>query len=444
MFIKNDVSEHRRYYNGKLAIVKSIDNNTITISTDKEDFELSKEIWKSVKYNYNSEDDRIEEEEIGSFTQYPLRLAWAVTIHKSQGLTFDKAIIDAGDSFASGQVYVALSRLTSTAGLVLFSKINPNSISTDARVLDFTRYNQVEIESLQPILAELQNDYLLQILVSNFSFERLISKLQAHAQSFATRSMIGQDEAQKLAVDIVCAVEELLKVGNKFCVQLNELLHQDKIDFDFIYQRIEAASSYFIAHLTNKVEIPLNSHYIETRKKTRVKKYLQELNALITLVSKQLKNIKTSLLIIEGLKKGIQSNELWTQINKKPEGYTKEILVKKEKLPTGSTQLLSYQMYKEGKTIEEIAKERGFVTSTIEGHLATFIVSGEIAINELVPDEKVKVISETILKSTEVPILSSSIKAILGDDYSYGEIKAVLSHLEYCKKEKMTLNKDMI
>ena len=84
---------------------------------------LEKETWRSIRYLYNQEKDKIEEDELGSFKQYPIRLAWAITIHKSQGLTFEKAIIDAGASFAPGQVYVALSRCTTLDGIVLQSRI---------------------------------------------------------------------------------------------------------------------------------------------------------------------------------------------------------------------------------------------------------------------------------------------------------------------------------
>ena len=138
MFIKNDSGESRKYYNGKIGTIHSIDEKGIQIKFPNEAtlLTLEKETWKNIRYHYHKEKDRIDEEELGTFTQYPIRLAWAITIHKSQGLTFDKAIIDAGASFAAGQVYVALSRLTSLSGLVLKSRIDPHCIHTDERVLE--------------------------------------------------------------------------------------------------------------------------------------------------------------------------------------------------------------------------------------------------------------------------------------------------------------------
>lgn len=141
MFIKNDSGNERRYYNGKLAIVKKVTNDEILVSFNngEEDLKMEKETWKNIRYSYNKENDHIEEEELGSFVQYPIRLAWAITIHKSQGLTFEKAVIDAGASFAAGQVYVALSRCTSLAGLVLHSRVSPGAIATDERVIAFAQ-----------------------------------------------------------------------------------------------------------------------------------------------------------------------------------------------------------------------------------------------------------------------------------------------------------------
>src|SRR4029077_2839555 len=104
---------------------------------------LEKETWKNIRYSFNREKGNVDEETLGSFTQYPLRLAWAITIHKSQGLTFDKAIIDAGASFAPGQVYVALSRCTSLQGMVLLSRLYPSAIATDKRVIAFAQKEAV-------------------------------------------------------------------------------------------------------------------------------------------------------------------------------------------------------------------------------------------------------------------------------------------------------------
>jgi ATP-dependent exoDNAse (exonuclease V) alpha subunit len=121
MFLKNDTSYEKRYYNGKIGKVTDIDDEQVEVLCpgETEPIVVEKAIWENTRYRLNEETNEITEEQIGRFIQYPLKLAWAITIHKSQGLTFEKAIIDAQQSFAHGQVYVALSRCKSFDGLVL-------------------------------------------------------------------------------------------------------------------------------------------------------------------------------------------------------------------------------------------------------------------------------------------------------------------------------------
>ncbi|HAQ71835.1 MAG TPA: helicase, partial [Flavobacteriales bacterium] len=140
MFIKNDSSEGK-YFNGKLATIKDLDGLSITVELhgEKEDFVLRQEKWENKKYTVDSKSKELEEEIVGSFMQFPIKLAWAITVHKSQGLTFDKAVIDVGKAFAPGQVYVALSRLRSLDGLILGTRIDPRVISSDAQVIDFSK-----------------------------------------------------------------------------------------------------------------------------------------------------------------------------------------------------------------------------------------------------------------------------------------------------------------
>jgi ATP-dependent exoDNAse (exonuclease V) alpha subunit len=138
MFVKNDTD--KRFYNGKIAKIKSIDEDKIIcLFSDDTEITVEKEIWSNVKYTWNETDKKIKEEVIGTFKQYPIKLAWAITVHKSQGLTFDKVIADLGSAFTFGQVYVALSRCTSYSGLILKTKIPMEAIKTDIRVLNFAK-----------------------------------------------------------------------------------------------------------------------------------------------------------------------------------------------------------------------------------------------------------------------------------------------------------------
>lgn len=161
MFIKNDVGELRRYFNGKIGTVTRIADKKIYVKPagEKEEIQVEREVWKNIRYALNPENGKIIEEETGSFSQYPLRLAWSITIHKSQGLTFEKAIIDAGSSFAPGQVYVALSRLTSLDGLILKTPIHESAILTDEKAAAYCN-KAGRYQHLEAILKEEQGNFL--------------------------------------------------------------------------------------------------------------------------------------------------------------------------------------------------------------------------------------------------------------------------------------------
>ncbi len=140
MFIRNDPEKHKKYFNGKIGKIKDLEDNTITvIFNDKSEVKVERTVWDNIQYTYNKKKMKIEEETIGTFEQFPLKLAWAITVHKSQGLTFKKVIADLSKAFAPGQVYVALSRCTSFKGLVLKTKLNSHAIKTDPRVLKFAK-----------------------------------------------------------------------------------------------------------------------------------------------------------------------------------------------------------------------------------------------------------------------------------------------------------------
>jgi hypothetical protein len=249
MFIKNDSEKIKRYFNGKIGIVTELDNEKIFVrcNDDPEAIEVGKEKWENIRYTLNKSTRQLDEEVLGSFTQYPLRLAWAITIHKSQGLTFEKLIIDAEESFAAGQVYVALSRCTTLGGVILQSRIKPAGMFTDIRILDFSKRNHSH-HVLEEELQNAKRSYQLSILLSLFDYQQLVEEtkviskyLHGHESSFAPDSLDWINELTKMA-------SELNLTAAKFQSQIKVLFAQegDPGMNDKLTERLKAGSHYFI------------------------------------------------------------------------------------------------------------------------------------------------------------------------------------------------------
>ncbi|HVM87338.1 MAG TPA: helix-turn-helix domain-containing protein [Puia sp.] len=437
MFIKNDKGEFRRYYNGKLATISKIDGGKIFVRfpNEEKEMEVEKETWKNIRYSYNKETDQIDEETLGTFKQYPIRLAWAITIHKSQGLTFEKAIIDAGDSFAPGQVYVALSRLTSLAGLVLYSRILPHAITTDERVLQFSKGKMKE-DVLQKELRQHQKVFISRSLIQSFNFEKLYEAFHEHVEGYEHRLIPGQHDALKWAKAIEDKLMKEHGIAVKFNRQLEKLLVDAADDnYDRLQNRVGAAVTHFKSVLEEITRSLLN-HINEVRIKQRVKKYLAELNELDILFKRKIKQLHHTAELADALAKGMDTPSLFKLIEnqKKLQPVVQEIEQQESSKPKkGETRHISLQLFKEGNKIPDIAKMRGLTVGTIEGHLISFIGTGEILIENILSKIKIENILKVILENPESA--STALKEKLGNDYSYNDIKAVLAWKELPAKK---------
>ncbi|MEO8583294.1 MAG: helix-turn-helix domain-containing protein [Flavitalea sp.] len=433
MFIKNDKGESRRYYNGKLAIISKVNTNTIHVKFPGEEgeMEIEKEVWKNIKYNYSREHNKIEEEEIGTYTQYPIRLAWAITIHKSQGLTFQKAIIDAGESFAPGQVYVALSRLVSLEGLILHSRIHKDSIQTNERVLEFTRLEKSQ-ETLQQELHADQKVFISKRLLQSFEWKGFANQVQEHYEEYERRQIPGKSESMDWAKKLLNEVLIQQELAEKFTKQLEQLLPTAFTDdYHLLHTRISAANGYFSKSLDNTLT-SLRTHIKEVAVKAKMKKYVKALNDLATIPQRKKNELEQAVMITSGLVKGEAAVEVLEKVEEhkkllKLGEEEKQIVDPVAKKPAkGETFKISLQLFKAGNDIATIAKLRSLAATTIESHLVKFITTGEVKIDELVPSEKM----EHILKLLNDPgiIGTGMIRSRLGDHYSYGEINAVINH----------------
>lgn len=439
MFIKNDKGEFRRYYNGKLATIKAISKDKITVTFPGEDLELEleKETWKNIRYNYDKEKDRIEEEELGTFKQYPIRLAWAITIHKSQGLTFQKAIIDAGESFAPGQVYVALSRLTSMEGMILYSRIQPHCISTDERVIAFTKA-ELATDELQQQLQEERKAFIGRFIVQCFDWTKLTAAWDAHFERYEERQIPEKNAAVIWSRTMLATIANQQEIAAKFIPQLEQLITAAETDgYTALQQRLVAATGYFLKQL-DETDASLQQHIEAVKVKQKVKKYVKELQELKLLFQRKKLLLQQAIQIAEAQVKGVRADDLLqiVESQRKEAGEANEETETTTSKPKkGETKLISLQLYKEGKSIADIATQRGMAQSTIEGHLVHFIATGEIDIKDLVPENKIVPILEALEEIGGNA--STPVKEKLGEAYSYGEIRAVMQYRSRLQKEKV-------
>jgi hypothetical protein len=449
MFIKNDSSGDGLYFNGKMAKITSIDKDKIEVKMTESsiNYTLKREVWKNNRFVVNENTKEIEEEVLGTFQQFPIKLAWAVTVHKSQGLTFDKAVIDVGMAFAPGQVYVALSRLKSLDGLYLRTRINASNIYCEPEIIHFSKAN-TQIEQLPHLLNQHQKNYLIKLIKETFDFSRVVNAFTTFQKENENSYEFEDIEMREAISKIIERVGQELTNGMKFQNQLNLLLQEEK--FDFFMSRLEKGGAYFMTFIKEILYL-LYLHMAEVERFSKTKNYLEELEVIDTIVIKQYLSIeKMNGLANHILKQNpmealrpIHSNiSEWRRttiqsvkeiaianpkfLNTKTGKKKKDKKALTPKRIKGETFQITFEMSEAGASIEEIALQRELSIGTIQSHLAQGIKEGRIDIHQHLTEDQIDKIDKLIKKyHSDLGVLRQK----EGNEYSFGVLKMVAAHL---------------
>jgi hypothetical protein len=530
MFIKNDLSHDKLFYNGKIGKISKIERELIYVKCEDNysDILVKTEIWENVQYTFNDTSKEIEELVIGSFEQYPLKLAWAITIHKSQGLTFDKAVIDINAAFAFGQVYVALSRCKTLEGMVLVSKLSTSAIKSDYTINEFSNNAQANAPDNAKLNTSKLN-YQKELITEQFDF----SEIKKNFYYFRKIFLENISKFDNSLINIISNIEhaaknDIFNIYEKFINQINSLTQNEILPQDNarLQERIKKASEYYYNKIEYIFHDKLKEIYFDADNKEikrNIADALEKLERNLHIKQQSLScsrngfetvaylkattnadidfkpklNRKTTD-IYTGVVHNKEHSELYSELNSwrkmiaedynvpvflvlqqntlrelveklpadlkqlskikgigkaKVNQYGEDILkiidnycyknnirrdkseiegLKPQKTEKTDTKLLSLELYKQGKNIQEIAKERGFVESTIFGHLAHYVIKGELDITVLMEMEKFEEISNYLEQKGNLSL--RQLYEELDRKYMYNELRFVIEYLNALQK----------
>lgn len=450
MFVKNDTVAHE-YYNGLIGHVVNADDRSVTIRVEgrQTPITVTPQVWENSRYKVNEQTNTIETEVQGTFSQMPLRLAWAITIHKSQGLTFDKVIIDAGASFAPGQVYVALSRCRTLEGMVLATPIAEESLRPDPAVAQYISHQADAAEHSIGMLDGIKADYYRQLLTELFTFRDIVTREESLSRLvYSTYRHSYPEESADLERIARELRSRVVEVSDKWTAMIRTM-PQEALKADDFLLRVRKGAVYFYNTLVevfgNVIQRCSKIKTDNKRANTRVAELTLDLRQSVLARLYLLRDINESGYTISNYLGSKQ--QAWMKATRDPAEEAKtrrreekerakaqrESLRKERakeraaRAPKESTFDITYRLFRQGLSREDIARERGLATATISGHLLRFIEAGTLTIEEVLPAVAINAITSVITRLGPEAGYTALTEALPGIDYH--DIRMVLATL---------------